>query len=49
MNIRTMETTDGLYVNLSDIVRMISRLYHAFPSAPLGFLVRKLKHGKLMF
>ncbi len=49
MNIRTMETTDGLYVNLKDVVRMISRLYQAFPSAPLGFLLRKFKNGKLMF
>jgi hypothetical protein len=45
-DIRTMETTDGLYVNLSDIIMLVGKLCYAYPSTTLYYLFNLLKEGK---
>jgi hypothetical protein len=46
-DIRTLETTDGLYVNLNDILNVISTIFRAFPSFALYYLLNLLKEGNL--
>ena len=44
-DIRTMETTDGLYVNLDDIISFIGKLCYAYPGFALYYRWNLLKKG----
>jgi hypothetical protein len=44
-DIRTLETTDGLYVNLSDIVGVIGKVCLTFPGFALYYVWNLLKEG----
>ena len=47
-DIRTLETTDGLYVSLSDIKMVVMKLCLTFPSFVLYHLFNILKEGEVM-
>ena len=47
-DIRTMETTDGLYVSLSDIINLVAKLCYVYPSFALWHLFNLLKEGEIV-
>jgi hypothetical protein len=46
-DIRTIRTTDGLYVSLSDIINMVLKLCYVYPSFTLWYLFNLLKEGEI--
>jgi hypothetical protein len=47
-DIRTLETTDGLYVSLSDIINLVAKLCYTYPSFALWHLFNLLKKGDIV-
>lgn len=46
--IKTIETTDGLYVKLDDVTRLVLRMAWACGSMPLSILHNILKRGEVV-
>jgi hypothetical protein len=44
-DVKTIETTDGLYVNLNDLADLIAKVRNTFPSFTLWYLNNLLKES----
>jgi hypothetical protein len=45
-NIRAKQLSDGYYVRLTDVIRVIQQVYRTFPNRSMLFLLKLFKGGE---
>jgi hypothetical protein len=47
LEIRTLETTDGLYINLTDLLKLLKRVYRTTADLTVMRVFQALSEGRL--